>query len=328
MEKGKTGEQQHNDEEMNMFKNQVVVGSLFALLATVLWAGAFIIARLAVGQISPMTLGASRWFMALLILCTFTLPRVKREWPIAKKFLPQIIAAALTGVAAYSPLSYFAAQTTSAINLSLISVTTPIFIVFIASMMGQKQSLNTWAGCIVALLGSFYLVSNGEIGRIVKMQFAPGDLLMLTAAVGFAVYSLILKKIPEGLSQITIMTLMSFFAVLMLIPCVIWESTQPSMVFNLNGVVFFSIAFSAVCSSIIAWWTWNIGLEKAGPELCGMIYYSLPLWGGVFAFVFLGETMNMVHLVSGVLIIGGIVWASRGAKNAKASLPDPLPNEA
>ncbi|SIO28922.1 DMT family transporter [Halodesulfovibrio marinisediminis] len=304
-----------------MFKNRTYYGMACALLATMLWAGAFVVARLAVGQISPMTLGASRWFIALLILCTFTLPRVKKEWPVAKKFLPQIIAAALTGVAAYSPLSYFAAQTTSAINLSLISVTTPIFIVIISSAMGQKQSLNTWLGCTIALLGSFYLVCNGEIDRLMGLQFASGDILMLLAAVGFAVYSLILRKIPEGLSQLTIMTLMSFFAVLMLIPCVIWESTQPTMVFNMNGVVFFSIVFSAVCSSIIAWFTWNIGLQHAGPATSGMIYYSLPLWGGLFAFVFLGETMGMVHLVSGVLIIGGIVWASRSPKPVASETP-------
>lgn len=300
-----------------MFKNKTYYGIACALLATMLWAGAFVIARLAVGQISPMTLGATRWFVALLILCTFTLPKVKKEWPIAKRFLPQIIAAALTGVAAYSPLSYFAAQTTSAINLSLISVTTPIFIVIISSMMGQKQSANTWLGCTIALIGSFYLVCNGEMSRLLGLQFAAGDFLMLLAAVGFAIYSLILRKIPEGLSQITIMSLMSFFAVLMLLPCVIWESTQPSMVFNMNGIVFFSIVFSAVCSSIIAWFTWNLGLQHAGPATSGMIYYSLPLWGGLFAFVFLGETMGTVHLISGALIIGGIVWASRTPKSVE-----------
>lgn len=297
-----------------MAKNQVVIGSLFALLATVLWAGAFIIARLAVGEISPMTLGAARWGMALIILSAFMLPKVKKEWPIAKNFLPQIIAASLFGVAAYSPLSYFAAQTTSAINLSLISVTSPIFIVIIAALSGTKQSLNTWAGSIVALIGSFYLVSGGDFDKILGMEFAIGDILMLAAAVGFAIYSLILKKTPAGLSGGTIMFLMAFFGVILLIPCVIWESTQPFMVFNMNLVVFFSITFSAICSSIIAWWTWNIGLEKAGPELCGMIYYSLPLWGGVFAYVFLGETMTQTHFISGVLIIGGIVWASLGAK--------------
>ncbi|WP_319544185.1 DMT family transporter [uncultured Pseudodesulfovibrio sp.] len=85
------------------------------------------------------------------------------------------------------------------------------------------------------------------------------------------------------------------------------------------------MTFSAICSSIIAWWTWNIGLEKAGPELCGMIYYSLPLWGGIFAFVFLGEKMTTVHFISGALIIGGIVWASRGTKKPVESA---TPNEA
>ncbi|WP_419781173.1 DMT family transporter [Maridesulfovibrio sp.] len=302
-----------------MFKDKRYYGMACALLATMLWAGAFVVARLAVGQISPMTLGASRWFIALLILCAFTMPRVKREWPVAKKFLPQIIAAALTGVAAYSPLSYFAAQTTSAINLSLISVTSPIFIVIISSVLGQKQSMNTWIGCTIALIGSFYLVSGGDLQQLLGLHFASGDILMLLAAVGFAVYSLILRKIPEGLSQLTVMTLMSFFAVLMLIPCVIWESTQPSMVFNMNGVVFFSIVFSAVCSSVIAWLTWNIGIEHAGPATSGMIYYSLPLWGGLFAFVFLGETMNSVHFISGILIIGGIIWSSRGPKEVTAA---------
>jgi len=48
-----------------------------------------------------------------------------------------------------------------------------------------------------------------------------------------------------------------------------------------------------------------------------MIYYSLPLWGGLFAFVFLGETMGTVHLISGALIIGGIVWASRTPKSVE-----------
>ena len=302
-----------------MFKNRVMVGSLFALLATVLWGGAFVIARLAVGQISPMSLSAARWFVALLILCCFTLPRVKKEWPVAKKFLPQIIASSLLGVALYAPLSYFAAQTTSAINLSLISVTTPIFIVIISSLMGQKQTLNTWLGCTVALIGSIYLVSNGQLDRLLGMQFAFGDILMLAAAIGFALYSLILKKIPEGLSQATILTLMAFFAVLWMLPGLIWEWNQPDFVCNINAIVFFSVAFSAVCSSIIAWWAWNVGIEKAGPSFAGMIYYSMPLWSGSFALIFLGEPMGMTHLVSGVLIIGGIYWTTIKPKDATSA---------
>ncbi|MCT4627869.1 DMT family transporter [Halodesulfovibrio sp.] len=294
-----------------MFENKIYLGTACASLATMLWAGSFVIARLAVGQISPMLLAASCWFIALLILCPCNFSVIKKEWNVVTKFLPQFFFAALTGVAAYSPLSYFAAQTTSAINLSLISVTSPIFIVIISSLMGQKQPVNTWAGCSVALLGSIYLVCNGEIARLLELHFALGDFLMLIAAVGFAIYSLILSKIPEGLSHLIVMTLMAFFAVLLLIPCVLWEYSQGMMLFTLNTSVLFSITFMAIFSSIVAWGTWNIGLKHAGSEKAGMIYYSLPLWSGIFAFAFLDETMGAVHLVSGILIIGGIAWASR-----------------
>ncbi len=294
-----------------MFKGQTMIGVMYALIATIFWGGSFIIARLAVGEISPLTLGFCRWAVTLAILLCFALPRLKREWPIAKTFLVQIIAASALGVAAYSPLVYVGAQTTSAVNLALIGVTSPMFIVIISACMGTKQSLNTWIGCFLALVGSVYLVCNGNLEQLLGIQFALGDILMLIAAMGFAIYSIILKKIPEGLSSITVMTLLTLFAVLMLVPCVIWEVNQPNMVFNINGTVIFSIVFAALCASLTAWLTWNIALTKAGPELCGMIYYTMPLWGGLFALVFLGEPITSTHIVSGVLIIGGILWSSR-----------------
>jgi len=79
--------------------------------------------------------------------------------------------------------------------------------------------------------------------------------------------------------------------------------------------VIFSILFSAIVISIISWWSWNIALTTAGPALCGMIYYSMPLWGGIMAYFLLGEKITSVHYISSVMIIGGIVWSSRGSKS-------------
>lgn len=294
---------------------KVLMGVALAMLTTLLWGGTFVVARLAVGEISPITLGASRWVISLAVLCTFMLPKVKQEWAVAKTFLPQIFFAALMGIASYPCLVYFAAQTTSAINIGLIAVTSPIFIVLISSLLGEKQSLNTWIGCTVALLGSFYLVSGGNLASILSIELAPGDVLMLIAAIGFAIYSILLRKPPQGLSGGTLMVIMVFFAVILLIPCVIWEMSQPTFVCNLNGVVLFSILFTSICSSLIAWWTWNIALTMAGPALSGMIYYVMPLWSGLFGYIFLSEPITSVHMVSGALIIGGILWSTYAPKS-------------
>lgn len=297
-----------------MFKDPVLRGCFFALMTTMIWSGNFVVARLAVGKIPPMTLGALRWLVALILLCCFALPKLKKEWPVAKSFMPQIVIAGLTAVTLYNPLCYLGAATTSAINLALISVTTPIFIVIICSFMGEKQSSNTWIGCTIALLGSIYLVANGDMTKLLNLEFAFGDILMLGAAVGFAVYSIVLRKVPAGLSQSSILTLMVFVGLILLIPFLMWEWSQPETAIQFDGVVIFSVLYTGIGNSLIAWWLWNLALENAGPSRAGMIYYGLPLLSGIFGYLFIGETMGTIHLISGLLIIGGIYWSTRPSK--------------
>jgi len=303
---------------MEIGKSQVAIGTMFALGATTLWSGTFLVARLAVGEISPLTLGFSRWFVAAIILIAIAFPKMKKEWPLVKSYLPNLLVGSFFGVAAYSPLTYFAAKTSTALNLSLISITFPIFIVIFLACMGTKQAANTWIGSIIALLGSIYLVSNGNLDQFLNMQFAVGDLLMLTAAVGFAIYTILLRNPPKGLSPLVIVSYMGVFGITMLLPVVIWESTLPDFVFNLNSAVIFSIVFSALGASIGAFFCWNQAIVKAGPELAGLIYYTVPLFGGLLGFIFLGESVAAVHFVSGALIIGGILWARpRAVKDTK-----------
>ncbi|CAG36456.1 DMT family transporter [Desulfotalea psychrophila] len=286
-------------------------GSIFALLTIAIWSGSFIVARLAVGNISPLSLGAARWFVCFLVLLLFALPTVKREWAVAKTFLPQIIAAGIIAVSLYAPLTYIAAATTSAINLSLIAVTTPIFIVIACAIMGEKQSVNTWIGSLIALAGSFYLVSNGELSRLLGLKFAVGDIIMLVDAIIFAFYSLIFRKVPKGLSQTTILFLMTVVGLICLMPTVGWEIMQPSFVFKLNSLVIFSILFTGIACSLMAWWFWNLAVIHAGPTHAGMIYYGMPVLSGVFAYFFIGEPITSVHIISGLLIIGGIAWSTK-----------------
>ncbi len=293
---------------------QLLLGAICALTATIFWAGSLIVARIAVGEISPLTLGAARALLALLLLCFVLVPQARREWALTKAFLPHMTLGALVGVAAFAPLSYFAAQSTSALNLSLLSVTTPVFIVILDALRGEKHSLHRWGGCGLALLGALYLVSGGQLGSLWHLQFTKGDIIMVCATLGFAVYSIVIKNPPKGLSSGTIMLWMTFLATIMLIPSAVWEVQQSYAVFHWNATVMFCIVFSAVCSSIIPWWAWNVALSKAGASVCASIYFTLPLWAGLQAYVVLGEGMSFVHAVSGALIIGGIIWSNSGAK--------------
>lgn len=287
-------------------------GLLYALLATVVWSITFIIARLAVGGISPITLAMLKWLIASIILSFIAIPYMKKEWITIKSLLPRLLGVVFFGVAIYSPLSFFGAQTTSAMNLSLISITSPVFIVVIASCLGRKQPLYTWFGSSLALIGSFYLVSNGELERLLELDFVIGDILMLIAAIGFAVYCLLLERIAHKISQISLISCISFLATLMLLPFSIWEMNQENFIFLMNSTIIGCVVFSGIFSALVAWWLWNIGLEKAGPVYAGVMFYTLPLWGGIFGYFLLDEPITSVHVFSGILIVGGIMWASYG----------------
>lgn len=292
-----------------MFSKPRNKGILFVILNTILWSGNYVVGRMIVGEIPPITFNSIRWTITLLILACFALPRLRREWEAVKKFLPVIAVCGVISVTLYNPLAYIGAITTTAANLALISVTTPVFIVFFSIFKGEKPTINQLIGCLVAFLGSVYLVMDGKIINLLSMQFATGDILMLVAAILFAVYSMLLSKVPDGISQTSILTIMTLIGLILTIPLVIWEWQQPGLApIKINMFFVVTLLYTGIGNSLLAWWLWNLALVNAGPILTGVIHYTLPIMSGIFGYLLLGEKMTAVHFISGAAIIGGVLW--------------------
>ena len=299
-------------------------GILFVVLNTIIWSGNYVVGRMIIGEIPPLTFNSLRWTLTLILLACFALPRLKREWAAVKKFLPVIAVCGIISVSLYNPLAYIGALSTSAANLALISVTTPIFIVLFSLFKGDKPTINQAIGCIVAFLGSVYLVMDGQLSNLFGLRFAVGDILMLFGAILFAVYSMLLSKVPDGISQTSILTVMTLIGLVLTIPFVVWEWQQPDVApIKFNTFFWLSVLYTGVGNSLLAWWLWNLALINAGPVLTGVIHYTLPIFSGVFGYMLLGETMTMVHFVSGAAIIGGVMWClvpSRKIGGSEASV--------
>lgn len=308
-----------------MFSSARNKGILFVVLNTILWSGNYVVGRMIIGEIPPITFNSLRWTLTLIILACFALPRLKREWQAVKRFLPVIAVCGAISVALYNPLAYIGALSTSAANLALISVTTPIFIVLFSLFKGDRPTINQAIGCIIAFLGSVYLVMDGQIGNLLSLKLATGDLLMLIGAVLFAVYSMLLSKVPDGVSQTSILTVMSVIGLVLTVPFVIWEWQQPGIApIKFNMFFMLTVLYTGIGNSLLAWWLWNLALVNAGPVLTGVIHYTLPIFSGIFGYLLLGERMNAVHFVSGAAIIGGVMWClipSRKIGEKKASAP-------
>lgn len=309
---------------INRLQNrQIISGYLFAIGATALWAGNFIIARGLSDSISPINLAFYRWVVAVIVFLPFALRPLISEWDILKENIPYLSITSLLGITIFNTLIYLAGHTTTAINLSLISISFPVFIVIFSRIFfGERITLNKGFGIILVILGVITLISKGDFSRLLNISFAIGDVWMLMAAIIFAIYSILLKHKPTQLSIWAFQLSTFILGLIFLFPFFIWEYvTAPPVEFDTKTV--YSILYVGIFASLSAFVLWNKAVMTVGPSKAGMIYYTLPLFSGGLAYFFLKEGISIIHFYSMLLIVSGILTANYESKKPTPALhPD------
>jgi drug/metabolite transporter (DMT)-like permease len=286
-------------------------GILFALGATIIWSGNFIVASALNQSIEPATLSLLRWGVAFIGLFPFAAHAAWAERRAVRQSLPTMIPMAILGVSVFNTLLYTAARTSQALSLSLIATSTPIFIIILARVfLGEKLSVKKICGLAAALGGVLLLITGGELGRLLNLRFSVGDLWMTLAASLFAAYSILVRKFSGKLSPSVFLLTLIGTGIIFLMPWAGWELIRFGPPDTTPGMVG-AILYVGLGASLAAYAMWNSAVAAIGPSLSGLIYYSLPLFSGATAFVFLGEPMGFIHLASAGCILGGIVLATR-----------------
>ena len=293
-----------------MLKRQAFYGYLFALGATAIWSGNFIIARGLSESISPISLAFWRWVVAVIVFLPFAVKSLVAEWDILKNNLPYLSITALLGITTFNTLIYLAGHTTTAINLSLISITFPIFIVILSRFFyGEAITVNKGIGILLVAAGVVLLITKGTPSILLHLSFAIGDVWMLMAAIIFAIYSLLLKRRPEEMSIWALQLSTFILGLIFLFPFFIWDCvTVSSAEFDTKTI--FSIFYVGIFASLSAFVLWNKAIVAVGPTKAGMIYYTLRLFSGMLAYLFLQEDIGLLHFYCVLLIVSGILIAN------------------
>lgn len=119
----------------NARRNGAIVGLVICTLA---WAGNALVARATAGMLPPIGLSFWRWLTALLLLLPFTLPSLYRHRDLLSVHWKQIAILAALSISSYNTLLYLAAQSTTAINITLVNTGLPVA-AFIWSVVLLRQ---------------------------------------------------------------------------------------------------------------------------------------------------------------------------------------------
>lgn len=285
-------------------------GYLFAIISTAIWSGNFIIARGLSQAISPLGLAFWRWSIAALAILPFALPGLKKSMPILKARAGYLAATSFLGVTLFNTLIYYAGRSTTAVNLSLISITFPIFIVLMSRIFFKDPlTLRKIIGIMLVAAGVVILITKGEPAKLLRIDFAAGDLLMLLAALTFASYSIQLRRKPKGLDNTALQAATFAVGTLFLLPFFLVDAAR-SPAPALTPALVLAVAYVSLLASLLAFFLWGKSVEAIGPSKAGMLYYTMPLFSGLWSFLFLGEPVGFLHLASLAFIVPGILIAN------------------
>ena len=297
---------------------EIVLGYLFALFATAIWSGNFVIARGLSDKISPVNLAFFRWAAAVVFFCPFALKPLIRDFYFVKKNFLYLLVTSILGITVFNTLIYYAGHTTTAVNLSLIAITFPVFTIGISRVFfKEKITFNKTIGIILVGLGVVNLITKGNFSDLKDLSFSKGDILMLFASMIFAVFSTLLKKKPEKMNLFAFQFSTFLMGLIFLLPFFIFENIgQSDLAFSREMIL--SVLYLGIFASLTAFVLWNKAILILGPPKAVMIYYLLPLFSAVSAGIFLNEKIGAVHFLSLFLIVPGIIIANYDFKKIKS----------
>lgn len=293
-------------------------GYLFALLATIIWSGNFIVARDLKTTFSPISISFFRWLIATIVILPFAFNHLKRDMSLILEQWRLMLVLSFTGVTIFNSLIYLAAQTSSAFNLSLFAITAPLYVVLF-NWLFYKETITTKQaiGFVVLLVGLLTLLSKGNPEKILDLEFNKGDLLMAGAASIFAFYSVLLRKKNPAIGNLSFVAATFVLGVTLLAPFFIVEisSSAVSLEFTTSSIL--QLVYIGVGPSVISYYLWNRSVAEIGSTKAATIYNTLPVFSAFFAALILKESVLVVQIVSTVIIVGGILLVLLGKKNSQ-----------
>lgn len=292
-------------------------GLLILTLPPLFWAGNFVVGRAVRNDIAPMTLSFGRWLIALVCILPFAWKPMWRDLALYWQHRWRVLGVSLAGVAAFNSLVYTGLHTTTVTNGILLNSTIPILIVLFGVMFyAQRLARIQLAGLIFSFAGVLTIILHGEWQRLLSLTFSRGDLIVFSAMVCWALYTLWLRGLPAEINRIGLMGMQIVLALIALFPFYLWEqSGSAGFVWTSNAVL--ALAYVGIFPSVVAYLLYNIGVARVGPVRAGLFIHLMPVFGTILSVAFLGEVLRHYHFIGAASIFLGIIFAgARGRKTA------------
>ena len=274
-------------------------------------ASNLVVARGGVEYVPPISLAFWRWFFVFLILLPFTYQIILKNFKFLKKEYKKLFFLGAMGCGVCGAFPFMAGMTTTVANMGIIYTSSPIFIILISSYF-YKERLNAFQflGLGLCFIGVISIIAKGEISLLVSLKFTSGDLWMLGAAIGWALYAVLLLNWKSKFNLFSRFTIIAFFGAVSLLPFSLIENyfIRP-VVFN--DKFYFWTIFAAISPGIIAFSLYAQAQKYLGASITGFTLYVFTIYGAFYGIFIFGEQLKSYHYYGATLVFLGMFFVRK-----------------
>ncbi|WP_199065194.1 DMT family transporter [Chitinimonas sp. BJB300] len=257
-----------------------------------------------------MSLSFGRWVIALVILLPFAIGRTWRNRAVLQASWRRVLLLGAVGVAAFNSLAYADLHFTSATNAVLTNSFIPILIlplgaIFLRESFNRRQA----AGVAISFVGVMTIFTHGQLNRLLALDINQGDVLLLLAALDWAVYTLLLRRLDPKIDRLGLLLILIVVGLVCIAPFFWWELAQ-GRVAALTPSNVATFLYAGIFPSVLAYLFYNYGVAQVGPARAGNFIHLMPVFGTLLAIVFLGERFEWFHLAGINGIFAGLLLGS------------------
>ena len=282
------------------------------LIQPIFMASNLVVARGGVEHVPPISLAFWRWSTVFFLLILFNYKIFNKKKILLKEY-KELFFLGFMGCGVCGAFPFIAGQTTTIINMGIIYTSSPIFIILLSYFLfKEKMNLFKLIGLFTCLVGVLIIIIKGDYLSLISLKFTQGDLWMLGASVGWALYSIFLFNWKSSLNVFERFTAISFFGSLSLLPFYIFEQNfVSSTIFDMKFL--FWVFFAAISPGIIAFILYTYTQKYLGATTTGFTLYLFTVYGAFYGILFFGETLELFHLYGTFLVFLGVYLVRKKA---------------
>jgi drug/metabolite transporter (DMT)-like permease len=276
-----------------------------SLLVTLIWASTFVVVKIGLETLGPLTIAGLRYFLGAVVLLPFLIKRKSLKTPISKELWLRLI---LIGVSAYTigngalfwGLKYVPA-TTGSFLMSLIPL-----LVLAGGALLLREIPTRWQifGVFLSLFGSVLFFSSG---------MSPGEpkgiVIVGVGLIGFLAFSLLGRGIARD-GKLDTLTLTA-------LPLAIGGMLSMLLALIVEGIPQFTpksimiVLFLAVVNTSLGYLLYNHSLRELTALEMNTVLNLSPIFTALLSWVLLGETLGAIQILGMMVVIVGVIFVQR-----------------